>query len=133
MVCDIGAGVLCSVKCVSRWTTWLCMLILSLTDIAVIFPLHIPIPHVLTAQVTNLLVRYKVIPPRSRPSRRHHVHLNFITVPLVAVLILLASRAIDGTVLKRGIVGADGVKPINIMALFISLVSIFVTKYHTGS
>ena len=49
--------------------------------------------------------------------------MNYITVPLFAVLLLLATRSIDGTVIKRGIVGADGVKPLNIMALFISLVS----------
>ncbi len=31
-------------------------------------------------------------------------------------------KAINGAVLKRGIIGADGVEPISIMALFISLV-----------
>jgi hypothetical protein len=40
----------------------------------------------------------------------------------MAVLLLLATRAINSSVLRRGILGADGVQPINIMALFISLV-----------
>ena len=41
---------------------------------------------------------------------------------MISVMILLAVKAINGTVLKRGIIGADGVEPISIMALFISLV-----------
>jgi hypothetical protein len=41
---------------------------------------------------------------------------------MVSVLLLLAVKAINSTVLKRGIIGADGVEPISIMALFISLV-----------
>jgi len=41
---------------------------------------------------------------------------------MISVLLLLAAKAINGTVLKRGIIGADGVEPISIMALFISLV-----------
>ncbi len=41
---------------------------------------------------------------------------------MIAVLLLLATKAINGIVLRRGILGADGIQPINIMALFISLV-----------
>jgi hypothetical protein len=41
---------------------------------------------------------------------------------MVSVLLLLAVKAINGAALKHGIVGTDGVLPINIMALFISLV-----------
>jgi hypothetical protein len=41
---------------------------------------------------------------------------------MIAVLLLLATKAINGTVLRHGILGADGIQPINIMALFISLV-----------
>lgn len=88
-----------------------------------LLPVGLPVPHRLTAQITKILVRTHLISPPTRPQRRRHIRLNYITVPLLAVLILLASGAIDGQVLKRGIVGADGVKPINIMALFISLVS----------
>jgi hypothetical protein len=40
----------------------------------------------------------------------------------MAILLLLATRAIDSGVLRRGIIGSDGVRPINIMALFVSLV-----------
>lgn len=41
---------------------------------------------------------------------------------MIAVLLLLATKAINGTVLRYGILGTDGIQPINIMALFISLV-----------
>jgi hypothetical protein len=41
---------------------------------------------------------------------------------MIAVLLLLATKAINGTVLRHGILGTDGIQPINIMALFISLV-----------
>ena len=41
---------------------------------------------------------------------------------MIAVLLLLATKAINGAVLRHGILGTDGIQPINIMALFISLV-----------
>jgi hypothetical protein len=48
--------------------------------------------------------------------------VNFLTGPVFAVLLLLATGAIDGAVLKYGILGTNGVQPLSIMALFISLV-----------
>ena len=60
--------------------------------------------------------------PPQYPLRKRCIHLNFITVPLFSALLLLATGAIDGTVVREGIIGANGVKPIQIMALFISLV-----------
>ena len=100
------------------------------TDFAVLFPLHLPIPHRITLLLCEMLVKAHIISPPSRPLRTRHIRLNFITVPLASVLILLASGAIDGSVIRRGIIGADGVKPINIMALFISLVRIFKCKFY---
>ncbi|EED85293.1 predicted protein, partial [Postia placenta Mad-698-R] len=58
--------------------------------------------------------------------------LNFITVPLLSVLILLATGAINGTVIRDGIVGANGVKPLDIMALFISLAYLSISLDATG-
>ncbi|GBE80853.1 hypothetical protein SCP_0305730 [Sparassis crispa] len=40
--------------------------------------------------------------------------------------------AIDGTVIREGIVGANGVKPLNIMALFISLAYLSISLDATG-
>ncbi|OSX61707.1 hypothetical protein POSPLADRAFT_1046990 [Postia placenta MAD-698-R-SB12] len=61
-----------------------------------------------------------------------YLHLNFITVPLLSVLILLATGAINGTVIRDGIVGANGVKPLDIMALFISLAYLSISLDATG-
>jgi hypothetical protein len=52
---------------------------------------------------------------------------------MIAVLFLLATKAINGAVLKHGILGTDGIQPINIMALFISLVRAHVSTQHFGS
>lgn len=71
----------------------------------------------------DISAKAKLIPRKPGPARRRHIHLDYITVPLIGVLVLLATRAIDGVVLRKGILGADGVEPINIMALFISLVN----------
>lgn len=94
-------------------------------DIIIIFPSSIPIPSILIRLIHDALVSLRIIPPSSDSSRLHrrYFRVNFITVPLISVLVLLACGAIDGTTVRRGIIGADGVQPINIMALFISLVS----------
>ncbi|KAI0034846.1 hypothetical protein K488DRAFT_44541, partial [Vararia minispora EC-137] len=58
--------------------------------------------------------------------------LNFLTVPLIATLFLLAVGAIDGIVIRKGIVGADGVSPLDILALFLSLAYISISLDATG-
>lgn len=52
----------------------------------------------------------------------HHVTIGFQTAPLVAVLLLLAAGVLHGTEVRDGITGTSGVEPLDIMALFISLV-----------
>ena len=69
-----------------------------------------------------MLVRLKIFPRTSDPLRRKYVSVNYFSGPMISVLFLLAVKAINGAVLKRGIIGADGVEPLSIMALFISLV-----------
>jgi hypothetical protein len=69
-----------------------------------------------------VLVKLRIFRRTSEPLRRQYVSVNFLSGPMISVLLLLAVKAINGTVLKRGIIGADGVEPISIMALFISLV-----------
>ena len=95
----------------------------SLADIAVIFPLHIPIPANVLREIHSALVTLRIVPRNgSTPLKARHVHLNFVTVPLISVLLLLAAGVFDGKTIRDGVVGTDGIKPINIMALFISLV-----------
>ena len=93
-----------------------------MTDIVVIFPFRIPLPNFTVLAFRNALVKCRAIPRTSEPPRRQYLYVNFLTTPMIAVLLLLATNAIDGTVLRHGILGADGIEPINIMALFISLV-----------
>ncbi|SRR6266702_127229 len=93
-----------------------------LTDIVVIFPFRIPLPNSTVSAAHNALVKCRAIPRTSEPPRRRYLYVNYLSVPMIAVLLLLATKAINGTVLRHGILGADGVQPINIMALFISLV-----------
>ena len=64
----------------------------------------------------------RIAPERCTPLKRRYLPLNFITVPLISVLILLACGAFDGQTVRDGVVGTGGVRPLNIMALFISLV-----------
>ena len=48
--------------------------------------------------------------------------MNFLTGPVLAVVLLLATGAINGMVLRHGILGANGIEPLSVMGLFISLV-----------
>lgn len=93
-----------------------------LLDIIIMFPFRIPIPQFLASFAYGLLVKCYIVPPSTEPHRRIYIRVNFLSAPFIAVLFLLAVQAIDGMVVKKGILGADGVQPINIMALFISLV-----------
>lgn len=61
-----------------------------------------------------------------------HLRADFTTVPLFAVLLLLATKCIDGHDLRIGIVGEGGVKPLSIMALFISLAYITISLDAAG-
>ena len=92
-------------------------------DVAVIFPTRIPLPSFGLSPLAKFLAEKRVIEPRKSSYRRSYPRLDFTTVPLFAVLLLLATKCIDGNDLRRGIVGDGGVKPLSIMALFISLVS----------
>ena len=91
---------------------------------AVIFPTRIPLPCLELSQLAKSLAEKQVIKPRKASCRRAHLPIDFTTVPVFSVLLLLATKCIDGHDLRRGIVGEDGVKPLSIMALFISLVRI---------
>jgi hypothetical protein len=55
--------------------------------------------------------------------KKYHFPITLSTAPVIGVLLLLASTSIPGDVVRTGIVGSGGVKPYDIMTLFISLVS----------
>ena len=92
-------------------------------DAAVIFPTKIPFPCFELSPLARFLAEKELIKPRKSSCRRSYLRVDFTTVPLFAVLLLLATKCIDGGDLRRGIVGEGGVRPLSIMALFISLVS----------
>ena len=91
-------------------------------DVAVIFPTKIPLPCFELSPLARFMAEKQIIKPRKSSCRRNYLRMDFTTVPLFAVLLLLATRCIDGDDLRRGIVGEGGVEPLSIMALFISLV-----------
>ncbi|XP_055337128.1 uncharacterized protein LOC129587414 [Paramacrobiotus metropolitanus] len=77
--------------------------------ILVIFPITIPIPR----------TRLRVI-------------LNTATAPLVCVIILALAQCIPFSVFRDGIMGAEGIKPYNIMILFFSLAYMAISLDLTG-
>ena len=95
---------------------------IPVTDLAVIFPLRVPLPLVLLKTAHHALAVFHIIPHKHAPPKPRHVPLNLVTVPLFSVLVLLATGAFDGHTLRDVIVGTGGIQPLNIMALFLSLV-----------
>ena len=57
--------------------------------------------------------------------RWHKTAIDFQTAPLIAVLLLLATGSLKGSDVRKGIVGTNEVEPLNIMALFVSLVNYY--------
>ncbi|KAH9042799.1 hypothetical protein EDB85DRAFT_1917085 [Lactarius pseudohatsudake] len=117
---------------VTDWRSILTLVVFFLTNIVVIFPFRIPLPNITVSTVHNALVKCRAIPRTSEPPRRRYLYVNYLSVPTIAVLLLLATKAIDATVLRHGIIGADGIQPINIMALFISLAYLSISLDATG-
>ncbi|KAJ6460941.1 hypothetical protein C8R45DRAFT_1028706 [Mycena sanguinolenta] len=60
------------------------------------------------------------------------VALNLTTAPVLAIAILWASQCLGPAQIRDGIVGTDGVKPYNILLLFISLAYMAITLDVTG-
>ena len=56
-------------------------------------------------------------------NKRLKLVLDLRTAPVVGCIFLLATTVIDGSVVRLGIVGEDGVRPYDVLVLFISLVS----------
>lgn len=67
----------------------------------------------------------QVASPEPVWDRRLQLVLDLRTAPVVGCIFLLATTVIDGGVVRLGIVGEDGVRPYDVLVLFISLVSPF--------
>jgi Na+/H+ antiporter NhaD/arsenite permease-like protein len=118
------------------------------TDIAVLFPFHIPvyIPTRLWHAVQDSLSAIRVIAPRNRTQDFHdgqdadeatrilrkRFPMNSVTAPLIADLFLLAILAIGREEVKAGTLGDNGIFPIDIMIFFVSLAYIAISIDASG-
>jgi hypothetical protein len=96
-------------------------------DILVIWPIYIPLPLFLT-HLRNRFLPSTANGDGEKPEgvekgRRMHFKLGLETAPVIGVLVLLASTCIPASVVRDGIVGSEGVRPYDIMTLFLSFVS----------
>ncbi|KAK4683915.1 hypothetical protein P7C73_g6294, partial [Tremellales sp. Uapishka_1] len=84
--------------------------------------------------VVNILVIFPVsIPfPLRIFKRKLKFPLGLQTAPVIGVLLLLASTCIPGSVVRDGIVGSGGVRPYDILVLFISFAYISLSLDCTG-
>ncbi|KAF9444897.1 hypothetical protein P691DRAFT_762994 [Macrolepiota fuliginosa MF-IS2] len=78
-----------------------------------------------------------VIQPIKIPIRlpyigRRRIPINLNTAPILAIAILWASQCLGPKQIRDGIVGTDGIKPYNILILFISLAYMAITLDITG-
>ncbi|KAI0764389.1 hypothetical protein BD413DRAFT_641125 [Trametes elegans] len=118
---------------VNTWPAILTLVLFFLSNLAVIAPLRLGIPTYLVKAIQRLLTNARILGSSHQHALKpRYIHLNFITVPLISVLLLLAAGVFDGKTLRDGIVGTGGVKPLNIMALFISLAYISISLDATG-
>ncbi|OCF44714.1 hypothetical protein I317_01403 [Kwoniella heveanensis CBS 569] len=70
--------------------------------------------------------------PHRQPARALHFPLDLRTAPVIGVLLLLTSTCIPPSVVRRGIVGSAGVRPYDIMTLFICFAYISISLDSTG-
>ena len=76
------------------------------------------------AVITEKVVQAKLGHP---PPRRWHFSIGLNTAPVIGVLLLLATTCIPGSVVRTGIVGSShGVRPYDVMTLFICFVSRYI-------
>ncbi|KLO15118.1 hypothetical protein SCHPADRAFT_996099 [Schizopora paradoxa] len=113
---------------INNWRSIVTLILFVLANVIVIFPFYvdIPVPHL----VARTLPRS---PSDSWVSRRRaRFKFDFVTAPILIVLLLWAMTAIDSTVVRDGIVGTNGIQPLSTMALFISLAYLTVSLDKIG-
>ncbi|OCB91636.1 Chalcone-flavanone isomerase [Sanghuangporus baumii] len=140
---------------ISNWRSIFALIVFLLTNLVGVFPLYMTIPlpasfASLTAKLAEILrlcipsqtcchlhpslCKSDASTQHKRKIRWYRIAINFQTAPLVAVLLLLATRILDGHDVKEGIVGSDssGIQPLDIMALFVSLAYLSISLDATG-
>ncbi|OAA50510.1 Arsenical pump membrane protein, ArsB [Metarhizium rileyi] len=132
------------------WHSILTFVVFILTNIIVLFPFHIPIavPRKIWNVLEDALSCVRIIASREatsqldahgdddngkiKPYVRVNFPMNFVTAPLIADLFLLAIQAIGRKEVHDGILGADNISPIDIMAFFITLAYIAISIDASG-
>ncbi|KAH0598893.1 hypothetical protein MHUMG1_03005 [Metarhizium humberi] len=105
-------------------------------------------PRMAWNALVDALSYVRIIPPRNatfpydadddndngkvKPYVRLNFPMNFVTAPLIADLFLLAILAIGRKEVHDGILGADNISPIDIMAFFITLAYIAISIDASG-
>jgi hypothetical protein len=92
---------------------------------------RIPLPRRVASLLWAALRALRLVDPTAGGSM--HVHLSLVWTPLLGVLILLITMSIDGTVVRYGIAGEEGVRPYDVLVLFISLAFIATALDATGA
>nr|ODN96870.1 hypothetical protein L204_03581 [Cryptococcus depauperatus CBS 7855] len=100
------------------------LIVFFAVNVPVIWPLRIPLPIWVGRAWERM---------GGRRRERMYFPLDLRTVPVLGVLVLLASTCIPGGVVRRGIVGSAGVKPYDIMVLFVCFAYISLSLDATGS
>ncbi|BGP17617.1 hypothetical protein JCM10213_001268 [Rhodosporidiobolus nylandii] len=93
-----------------------------------------PSPKLSADPVQSQNSQLDVPPPREPPvwDKRLHIPLDLRTAPVAGCIFLLATTVIDGSVVRNGIVGEHGVRPYDVLVLFISLAYISTALDSTG-
>ncbi|EME42202.1 hypothetical protein DOTSEDRAFT_154807 [Dothistroma septosporum NZE10] len=139
---------------IREWRSIITLIVFVLTNLAVLFPFHIPlfVPLAIRNGFLDVAGALRIIPPRSQQTvstpggqaarknirlagiswKRFNFPMDFVTAPLIADLFLLAILAIGRQEVHDGTVGADNISPIDIMVFFLSLAYIAISIDASG-
>ena len=99
----------------------------------VIYPIRIPLPLFIKKPLRSLLVACRLVEPDIKPAAdRWTLKLSLETAPFIGVILLLITTTINGSVVKLGIIGEEGVRPYDVLVLFICLVSAVIMQGRHG-
>ncbi|KAF9037771.1 hypothetical protein BJ165DRAFT_1502908 [Panaeolus papilionaceus] len=108
------------------------ILLFFISQILVIFPLSFSLSSLQQAIHERLKITIKI--PRRIPAwlREVKITIGLMSAPILTIAILWASQCLGPAQIRNGIVGTDGIKPYNILILFISLAYMAITLDVTG-
>ncbi|KAI9608747.1 hypothetical protein H4Q26_004934 [Puccinia striiformis f. sp. tritici PST-130] len=123
------------------------LIVVLLALVPVLFPIRIGLGEPITHVLKKIAICCRLIGPSSdsqastspeqplsSPTRPNwQLVLNLTTSPPIAVLVLLATTTINGSVIRSGIVGDGDSKPYDVLILFISLAYIATALDSTGA